>query len=184
MSQEWRDVHPQAAQHRPYLDEMAAWRNTVTAGIPSANFADVPQRTPPTADEAWEESLEVSGEPVEVTKFFDAYGSSPEGPPVTPAQPAHIKYERPFQTPEDLQEAAEEALSHPETDLALSEAPEPSQSLFDPSEHNAVQVLYHLKSAASTEIVRVMDLERQGKARKGILGQEEDLIAKARKREN
>jgi hypothetical protein len=30
----------------------------------------------------------------------------------------------------------------------------------------------------------VMSVERRGKARKGILGQEEDLLTKARKREN
>lgn len=46
----------------------------------------------------------------------------------------------------------------------------PAQPLFDPSEHNVATVLAHLEGADEAEDARVRGLERAGKARAGILG--------------
>jgi hypothetical protein len=195
MSQEWGEVHPDAAQHQPYLDNMAAWRNSVGSGaLPMSNFA---QALPPEtiramqekslalADARWEESLEVSSEPIEVSRQAERIAGRSEIP-LTP----RVILDPSFTSPEELQEAANAALENRLPSETSAGRDEPFRTIldiedaFDPSENNAVRVLHHLKSADVTEINRVMDLERKGKARKGILGQEEDLIAKARKQKN
>jgi len=146
MTEDFGALNPGAANYRPYLDEMAAWRHAAQAeqGLKSG-LADI---SPP------------------------APAPHQETPPETPPEPPAAEPE-----PETVQETPA-----PEPDP--QEAEEASESSFDPAAYNAIRVLRYLKSASSAEIARVMELELRGKARKGILGQEEDLLDKARKREN
>lgn len=60
------------------------------------------------------------------------------------------------------------------------EAPEQAPAggnLFDPSEHNADEVMAYLESASLEEAERVVQDETDGKARKGILTQSGPLLA-------
>jgi len=61
---------------------------------------------------------------------------------------------------------------------------EPTERLFDPEEHNAPAVIEYLQGATESEVVRVLETEKSGKARKGILKLEDDLLAKAGEQEN
>lgn len=61
-------------------------------------------------------------------------------------------------------------LSNPSTDPAGDDEP---PALFDPSEHNADVVHEHL-AAHPDDVQRVLELERNGKARSGILSKYED----------
>lgn len=153
MTEDFGALHPQAAQHRPYLDEMAAWRHMAQAeqGLMSglAEIPYAPEGPPQTREEVIEEV------------YQDHLRSLEE--PSEEISPPHLEEDEPPPPP------------------APQETPE---DLFDPSENNAIRVLHHLKYASSAEVLRVMSVERRGKARKGILGQEEDLLTKARKREN
>lgn len=47
---------------------------------------------------------------------------------------------------------------------------EDTAALFDPSQHTVSEVNEYLSAADSEEQARVMEMERAGKARKGILG--------------
>jgi hypothetical protein len=56
---------------------------------------------------------------------------------------------------------------------------EPEAS-FDPAKHDAKLVLAYLADADAAEAERVLDAEAAGKARKGILDQREQILARAR----
>jgi len=51
-------------------------------------------------------------------------------------------------------------------------APIPDPGAFDPSAHTVVEVNDYLATADPAEVVRVLEAERAGKARKGILGED------------
>jgi hypothetical protein len=48
---------------------------------------------------------------------------------------------------------------------------------FDPSKHTIEEVLAHLGEAGVEEATRVLDAEASGKARRGIVGQREEILA-------
>jgi hypothetical protein len=48
---------------------------------------------------------------------------------------------------------------------------------YDPGEHDVAGVLEHLEAADEAETRRVLDAERAGKARKGVLDQADKLLA-------
>lgn len=53
---------------------------------------------------------------------------------------------------------------------------------FDPSGHNVDDVLAHLADASEAETARVLDAEADGKGRKSLTEQREQLLAAARER--
>lgn len=53
---------------------------------------------------------------------------------------------------------------------------------FDPAEHTILQVMAHLAEADEAETTRVLDLEEQAEARKGLTERRAELLQEARKR--
>lgn len=53
-----------------------------------------------------------------------------------------------------------------------TDAPVESSQLYDPSVHTVDEVNAYLATADPAEVVRVLEAERAGKARKGILGED------------
>lgn len=60
--------------------------------------------------------------------------------------------------------------------------PGPEDDAFDPSSGDVAAVLAHLAEADEAEVVRVLDAEAAGKARKSLVEQREQLLAAARER--
>ncbi|MYV56509.1 hypothetical protein [Streptomyces sp. SID3212] len=56
------------------------------------------------------------------------------------------------------------------------------EDVFDPIGHNVPSVLAHLEDADEAEVLRVLDLEAAGEARKTILKEREAILARARAR--
>ena len=87
--------------------------------------------------------------------------------------------ETPTETPEDAQGGSEEAgegvQDESDADPGSTEA-----DLFDPGQHNAPVVTDYLKDKGVEETTRVLEMEKAGKARKGILNLEADLLSEAR----
>lgn len=52
----------------------------------------------------------------------------------------------------------------------------PAPGSFDPAQHNADEVLAHLDTADEAEARRVLDAEAEGKNRKGITGQRDQIL--------
>lgn len=54
---------------------------------------------------------------------------------------------------------------------------EPTEhELYDPSRHNAPEVMLYLDGAGYQEALRVLEAEQQGKARKGILNHKDEIL--------
>lgn len=181
MTEDFGAYHPGAARHRPYWDNMAAWRNQVASETSVSGYADppyVPESPPQTreeiVDEAYRETQEqTSGEVYHFAEDGTVSVEEPDGSE-WPVEPSLTEVDRRLldQLQETLERYQGEQEGHPSP-------PVEEEELFDPSEHTAPVVLEHLKGAARTEVIRVLTAEKGGKARKGILKLEPELLAQA-----
>lgn len=169
MSEDFGIYHPQAAGHSPYQENMAAWR-----ALADAERGHAVGHAAPPAPEAGEviERQEVRaltevdrnllGQLQETLDRYQADGAS-----------------------EAVSEAFESGEKGVTTPTVSEDSERPGDfvevhiSLFDPAEHNAPAVLEYLEKADRSEVKRVLTAEKGGKARKGILKLEADLLAKA-----
>lgn len=175
MTEDFGKYHPDAAQHRPYWENMAAWRNQVASETGVSGYVDPPaeqieqvQQDMAVTEDRWVERLDPESNPEPSTYRFH------DGDVLEATEGAETVVE-PVLTEVDtrLLQGLQETL---ETYLGTSEA---TPVTFDPSEHNVPAVLEHLKGAVRTEVIRVLTAEKGGKARKGILNLEAELLAQA-----
>lgn len=148
--------NPQAADHGPYNEAMAEWRNQVLAmqqagtlpGSPEAVVADETLSERPAEDPGGEDAQEPQ---------MSLQGDSEGGEELVPApQP----------------DPAEQGSAEPEDD-------EPHE-VYDPAQHNAPEVLDYLKGVGYEEACRVLESEEAGRNRKGIVNLKSDILTKAR----
>ncbi len=92
------------------------------------------------------------------------------------APPEPIAPETPVEPAQELQEPQEDEQRQETEETEGGGQDEEQSEPFDPSAHNAPQVLDHLKAADRAERQRVLDAEEQGKARRGILNFRDELL--------
>lgn len=187
--------HPEAARHQPYNDAMAAWFNEVRsmqqAGTlpapreeaePEAQQPEVPEQRPANKQEQFtapvkDETPEKS--PSEDEKAPESKQESFEGSE-TPEGSGE-----PEKEPQGDSEGGENTGDEPPAEPGQKDAPEqPSErtepgETYDPAEHNAPNVLGYLEGVDFDEAFRVLDLEEQGRARKGILNHRDEILERA-----
>lgn len=162
MTEDFGAYHPGAAYHRPYLENMAAWRNQVASETGVSGYAEIPKQV--------QEDMEA---------VEDQWVEDPDH--LNPVSPREYRFEdqqvvETSPEPEASEDASEETSGLSED---LGAAQEHHEELFDPAEHTAPVVLDHLKDASRAEVIRVLTAEKGGKSRKGILKLEAELLAQA-----
>lgn len=170
------DYHPEAAGYGPYNDAMAAWRNQVRAmqdegtlpasqqpaeGSQEPESTPEPQSTPSGSQEGAEGSQDenVAQRSVDEALDLNEDGTAKEGDP----------------------ESADETMVRRDEKDGESGEAESGDEPYDPSEHNAPEVIEYLRGVGEQEAKRVLDAEEQGRARKGLLNAREDLLRRSRK---
>lgn len=170
------DYHPEAAGHGPYNDAMAAWRNQVRAmqdeGTlpPSQEPAEGSQESEPTQDP--DSTLNASQEGAEGDQGGDVKQRSVEDAP---------DLNEDGTAKEGDPESADETMSQRDEKDGDGGEAESGGKPYDPSEHNAPEVIEYLRGVGEQEAKRVLDAEEQGRARKGLLNAREDLLRRSRK---
>jgi hypothetical protein len=164
-TQGFGEYYPESAGYQPYNDAMAAWRNQVRAmqdegSLPRAQEPAEGPEEPERAPEPEQASQEAQTPPEGVREPDDSQEMD-ENP------------ERRYAAPESVQGDSGDG------EEGDSEQEEP-QEVYDPSVHNAPEVVEYLKGVGEQEAVRVLDAERAGKNRKGITSQEEEILARSR----
>lgn len=163
------EYHPEAAHYGSYNESMAAWRNQVRSMQQAGSLPGEPSPQ----------------EPAQIAPVTDTFSGTPS--PEAPSEP----------------EAAEEAEAEVVIEGGEYEAPAPVQvtpgaaeqddgydrsdqseekQYFDPTEHNAIEVMSYLEGVGEAEAKRVLEVEENGdRPRKGIVGQRDAILKRARR---
>lgn len=162
----WGDYHPEAAEHPPYNEAMAAWRNEVRALQIAGVLPGGPEPEAPLV------------ETVELPQ-------DPEKPPQIeePQKPVQGETESPEQT-EGASEGEQTVLT--ESDADKNSPFRDFAEQFDPDEHNApvvIAYLEHLDGVDEDEQWRVLSMEKDGRGRKGILNPRYQILLDKRAEE-
>jgi len=157
--------HPEAAQHAPFNDAMAAWRNQVAAlqstGVLPGGEGPQPVPAPRIEDRELPEPTVVEPKTDVARKASEKEAEEPKkaSPPAAEKEAAGKK---------------DAATPKVESDLSKP---------FDPNEHNAPEVMAYLDTVDEAEQWRVLELEKDGRGRKGILIPRHSMLARKIKRE-
>lgn len=182
------EYHPEAAHYGAYNEAMAAWRNEVRAmqampgeTAPQDTFQSVPA-TDALSGTPSVEDMSTPSEPL----------SEPET--AEGAKVETITGDRAANVSEPAQDD-EETVTKGDSDGGERQAPKPVQVTpgaseesgpdepgFDPTEHNAIEVMSYLEGVGEAEAQRVLDAEEKSeRPRKGIIGQRDAILKRARR---
>jgi hypothetical protein len=127
------------------------------------------------------EQREDEGKTADPSKLDEQQSEETQEPEVTAAAETEprVDEEAEVEKAEELpEETGEEPIAEPAPepppagDAIPGPAPDNQEAQFDPADHNIEEVEAYIASADATERERILAAEREGKARKGILGEE------------